>query len=616
MKYYGVVFFLLCLLSTAVLSNQMDLRTSVEIDTAYSDTLFHTGNYIIGSGDSLFLHDTYFHLDGDLFISGNGILDLNRSCISIAGDVTVSGNGMMRDTLSLIRFRSDYLYQRGFYMRGSATYFGHNSIWHFEDWIANMAVIDNARYEGFGIDYIGGPTATLLGKGFIGLNECRYFVEFVIIQDSVSLELSNCDTILIWLGIPDGTTGTLSPPGGMNYKFCNHYEITPFSGTLNDVEYSVIVDSSSIWWGTIPSSGCSVTIESCTLRTTGLYMDEPRIYNLTGVYDSTYYDFFELGLPDRYLALDDVYMITWNFYGQFNARINIDSCVFGECLAMGNSEINITNSICDGTGGWIGATSNATISLNNVTVQTIAQTQENGRMNLKDSYVLWNIQSTGSSTITAVDVDYSPYTEIAAHDSSRLVWAKITSPPDSSVIHEGDTIYVELFSIFGPRADPESLTALLTYMPPDSFFWRAMGDTAGSIPDGPLTPWNVACRPVGTYDVRLNVRLEPDIELVVNRVFDYVGTSIEEQIIPEQLYLSISPNPFNSACLITLSEAASQIEIFDIGGNLVRKIPLFGDSKSVIWYGKSDSGQELPSGIYFVRPSGNAQHTEKVVIVR
>lgn len=616
MKLKAIVIFSICSIAFAILPPEIPRRAPMTIDTTYTDSIYHIGDYIVGSGDSLDLLDTYFHLDGDLYISGTGVVNLDRSCISISGDVNMSGGAEWCDSLSLIRFRSDYLYQFGFFMRGSSYYHGCGSTWHFENWIANMAVTETALYEGFDIDYLGGPTATLLGAGHLRLVDCRYFVEIVIIQDSITVELSGCENILIWLGMTDGASGTLSPPGGLDYKFCEHFELTPTSGSVENMDYSVIVDSSYMWWGTIPSAGCSVTIEACTLRTTGLYMNEPRIYNLTGIFDSTFYDYFELGLPDRYLALDDVYMITWNLYGDNTAEINIDSCVFGECLAMGNSNINIRNSICDGTGGWVGATANGNLALDNVTVNTIAQTQGSGTLHLKDTYVLWNVQSTGTGTLTAVDVEVSPYTTIAVHDSARLVWAKITSPPDSANIADGDTIIGELYALFGPEAETATLDGWTTYLPPDSFFWRTMGDSIHDMPYGPLTVWDVAYRPVGMYNVRLNVQLEPDIELRIERVYNYTGTSINEVVVPDEIELRISPNPFNDACLISFDSPINGLFIFNLKGNLVRKIPLFEGEKSILWNGRNDFGDELPGGIYFISPMSDLSRISKAVMVR
>jgi len=593
---------------------------SMEIDTLYSDTLEHTGDYNIGTGDTLHLTNTFFHLDGELYVSGSGIIILENSALSIAGNVYLSGNAVFRDSLALIRFRSDYLYQYTFNISGNACYNGVSSVWHFENWIGNLTVLGDGSYEATDIQYIGGPTTTLLGNSRVVLNRCQNATEFVILGDSVSLELHNCENILVWLGLPDGAVGTLSPPGGMNYKLCEYFEMSPVSGTVDGIPYTVIVDSSTMWWGTIPSAGCSVTVESCTLRTTGVFMDEPRVYNVSGIADSSFYDSFELGLPDRFFGLNDVYMVTWNLYGNGTATININDCIFGECLAMGNCEVSISNSICDGTSGWLGSTWESRMTVRDSWVFTIVQTQGRGRIDLADTYVLWNIQSTNSGLITALDVDVSEYSEIAAHDSAELVWAKITSPTDSGTIGDGDSVIGQIFTLSGPDADVDLADAFLTILPPDSFFWRPLGDTISYADDDAIAIWDVGDRPAGLYDVRLNILRDPDIDLRAEYIFEYVPASIAEISRPGSCGLAVKPNPFNSACRIAVGSAASELCIFNISGRKIREykiVPNISAFSVVTWDGRDDLGNSLPSGIYFARASnGENTSTKKFILVR
>ncbi len=67
--------------------------------------------------------------------------------------------------------------------------------------------------------------------------------------------------------------------------------------------------------------------------------------------------------------------------------------------------------------------------------------------------------------------------------------------------------------------------------------------------------------------------------------------------------LNLRPNPFNSAVTIE-APLASRLEIFDISGRPVRDLSglLSAERNSaVLWDGKSDSGANLPSGVYFAR---------------
>ena len=94
----------------------------------------------------------------------------------------------------------------------------------------------------------------------------------------------------------------------------------------------------------------------------------------------------------------------------------------------------------------------------------------------------------------------------------------------------------------------------------------------------------------------------------------------DEEFIPTEFSLSAYPNPFNPTTSIrysipnvTLSEVEGsrvQLSIYDILGNEIAT--LVNEEKpagtyEVIWNGKNNSGNNVSSGIYFVRIQANQQ---------
>ena len=74
------------------------------------------------------------------------------------------------------------------------------------------------------------------------------------------------------------------------------------------------------------------------------------------------------------------------------------------------------------------------------------------------------------------------------------------------------------------------------------------------------------------------------------------------------LILEVSPNPFSSSVTVSASGFLSNpgdLQIFDLSGRLVTEIePAFNGSKAVYqWDGRSETGSELPDGIYSARLS-------------
>ncbi len=83
---------------------------------------------------------------------------------------------------------------------------------------------------------------------------------------------------------------------------------------------------------------------------------------------------------------------------------------------------------------------------------------------------------------------------------------------------------------------------------------------------------------------------------------------------PENLFIRVAPNPFNSACRIE-APAGSRVRIFDIRGNEVASFEIPGDKgeKSVVWQPKPD----CPAGIYIATASlGNSRKSARILFIK
>jgi flagellar hook assembly protein FlgD len=95
------------------------------------------------------------------------------------------------------------------------------------------------------------------------------------------------------------------------------------------------------------------------------------------------------------------------------------------------------------------------------------------------------------------------------------------------------------------------------------------------------------------------------------------GTVTEFEL--EQNY----PNPFNPVTVIRFllpEPAPVSLSIYDLQGRLVRTLLKPGRIEagvhSAVWDGTNDSGNQVPSGIYFCRlTAGNYKQTKKMLIL-
>lgn len=95
-----------------------------------------------------------------------------------------------------------------------------------------------------------------------------------------------------------------------------------------------------------------------------------------------------------------------------------------------------------------------------------------------------------------------------------------------------------------------------------------------------------------------------------------------KELSPDGSQIEISPNPFRNNCSIILHGCQpTQIRIYNIAGQIVRKIPatprFLPLYYTCIWYGKDDNGKQLPSGVYLLNvQSGNRTTTKKLIFIR
>ncbi len=104
------------------------------------------------------------------------------------------------------------------------------------------------------------------------------------------------------------------------------------------------------------------------------------------------------------------------------------------------------------------------------------------------------------------------------------------------------------------------------------------------------------------------------------------ATALKEKrsVVPENPILKPNfPNPFNSSTVISFQLMEKQqvrLDVYNIYGEHIQTLKaenLFPGTYSVIWDGRNDSGNQVSSGIYFIRlKTGNFSATRKIILMR
>jgi hypothetical protein len=308
-----------------------------------------------------------------------------------------------------------------------------------------------------------------------------------------------------------------------------------------------------------------------------------------------------------------------NFTISGAASITVTSPDGGESWEVGSAH--------DITWTWVGSFTDVKIELSRDGGSNwetlIASTSNDGSWN-------WAPVTGPTSTTCRVricDTDGTPCdTSDSNFNITQLVFSVFASP-DSQLVIQGDTAAFKVW-VFGlPPNAPCTLSvfnlppgATGQFRPP---FIDAPNDTSIlSIRTTNATPENV-------YDIFIEARLlqyKPDTTKVKLVVQSQSGVNDENDqlIAPDKFALfQNQPNPFNPETRISyyLSEACKvELSIYNVLG---RKVKILFDgyqtsgTKTLVWDGKDDQGNQLSSGIYFYRlQAGTFSQTRKMSLIK
>ncbi len=107
----------------------------------------------------------------------------------------------------------------------------------------------------------------------------------------------------------------------------------------------------------------------------------------------------------------------------------------------------------------------------------------------------------------------------------------------------------------------------------------------------------------------------------VRSISTNIETTLEETFVPKTFVVSNNyPNPFNSGTTFQLKVFQPEyytVQIVNVAGRIVKTIhsaEYFTHSQNVLWDGKDDSGNDVPTGAYFARVT-TRQNTQQIQLL-
>lgn len=556
-------------------------RSDIVIGDTPAETLYITGN---------------FFNEGNIMVLNDGVLKIKNANFNLNGDIYVFGGGKATADSSVINIIQYYIYHHSIVVADSGKFYVTDCQTAFNGYQISIAIAGKGDLRMTNVTNRDWITAGLYQSGRAVLDRVGTMGEWLFSENCYA-RFHRVDGLLSWFFFENGSNVTINFPEGDSTR---SFYIDSTRPGVSGVHYHVEIDTSSgCMWASIPLTGSNVTIDSSTLRTTGLMFYGQD--SLSGLVNNLYYQDWTLPVADRTFRLRATTIQTWNIYPTDSAFFQVRSSIFGELCAYSNSFAQIMNSFCDGSGGHIEASNNATnfCFMSSLSCDVISKNRGLLVMGYT-SMTMGSIWATGASIMIIVN---SQFPEDPVPSDTAIVFIACVTGPSSGRVDDTIPIAGSAWIDKGSLNPQDFRFYRLFYRPNGDSTWIPIADSQfNEIRHGTLGYWNTVGMNEGPYDVRLIVKdLTGDsieaLKAVYLRILgqsEEISGKIKEPITVRRVGYRL----FN----IENRTRATEIRIYDVMGRFVYA------SKKVKFCWTAPA-----SGLYFIGAK-NKSEIEKIAV--
>jgi len=556
-------------------------RSDILIGDTPAETLYITGN---------------FFNEGNIFVFNDGVLRIKNADFNLNGDMYVYGGGKVTADSSALNIIQYYIYHHAIVLTDSGKFFIADCNTGFNGYQISIAVTGKGEIRMNRVTNRDWITAGLYQNGRAILDRVGITGEWLF-SNNCYARFNRVNNLLTWYFFEDGSNVTINfPEGDSTWGFY----IDSTRPGVSGVNYHVEIDTSSnVMWASIPLTGSMVIIDSSTLRTTGLMFNNRD--SITGLVNNLHYQDWTLPVGDRIFRLRNTTIQTWNLYPAESSFVEVRSSIFGELCAYEYSFATILNSFCDGSGGHIEASGNATnfCFLSSLSCDVIAKNR--GLLVLGyTAMTMGNIWATGASIMIIVN---SQFPEDPVPSDTAIVFVAGITGPSSARVNDTFPVFGSAWIDPGPYNPQDFRFYQLFYRPTGDSTWIPIGDSLFTeTRHAALDYWNTVGLAEGPYDVRLILKdLTGDsIEALKQITLRILGQS---EAVSGKILEPLTVRSMGTRLLLIENRLSNtEIRIHDILGRVV------GISKRDAFYWSAPA-----AGIYFIGITG-FNITKKVVV--
>jgi hypothetical protein len=575
-----------------------------EILTISSDTLIQGNVIVVNKGKLLTDKNVKLTIKGGVILLDSALFRVKHSELELSGNLmALQQSAFVMDSASLL-MPMDYRYQYALAGTDQALVKWTNSLISFGHGQLSGVFLDQSDFVLHHNEFLQSVTVSLLNQSGLDVENTTNAWEFLL-ADSCSVRIRQSSDFIFWLYFSDQQKAEVSFPLG-NYIPSLHMNSSVYG--LEDIHYSLDIDSgSNIKWGVIQEAGSELTIINSMMRTFGMLFDHGGNESITGFVNNQFYKNDTFHFSDRTLQLINTDILTWNFYSVKHTHLLLNGCLFGEALAFDEGVLTTAGSICDGSGGYLGA--------------------ENGQLEILASEIEAQLLTSGHSlTVLAeseIDFSWLPATftessialfanterngDIVVHDTAFVLEVYLDTfkhqqvnslvPIEGSIQHFNGPYNPSFIRYYRLRAKSKDGTT--EYVIADSLGALIEKDVIGY--------WNTNEVQAGDWELIMSVYINQDTDPVeVSRwVYLHEASGMDEK----EMSFLVYPNPCMDFFDLQIGEEYERIEleIVNLLGQRVYHKQMHGSERIDV--------RDFEPGMYVIQLSaGNTHSTERLMI--
>lgn len=344
-----------------------------------------TGNLVVDN--SLEITDSIGR-DGDIIIKNGARLKISAPRFALRGNIAVE-NGVLEMAGGVILMPQSYNHEFKIVVAEAARFHVRDALF-ITNLPVTLGLLGNASYEVENSEFRGGVTCTGNDRCRVSLERAKSPGEFVV-APGMELNVRDCRFVIVWLPIGANVKGRVTLPDGNNV-----------ADWQSGHGINVRVKNSQIVWGLVSSRGADALVANSDIYATGILFDGNAAFAIKNLHNKSALADYTVTANDRKLRFSDAKVTAWNFYAAQRAHGTIESSTFGEVLLFGEGRMEVRDSACDGSGGYIGASERAELTIVNSKINSLVIARDDAKIVMRDCEINGDVRATGRSTVKLI----------------------------------------------------------------------------------------------------------------------------------------------------------------------------------------------------------------------